>query len=72
MILDVRPLQESRDHPKNLGIAHLRVIESRGIDQHHFAPVKGERFGELDIRCTRKKVGPDFEVVRSACEVHEL
>jgi hypothetical protein len=70
--LDLRPLQESRDHPHNLGIAHLCVIEPWSIDQHHFASVNGERFGELDLGCTRKKVGPYFEVVGSAREVHEL
>ena len=69
--LDICPLQESRNHPQNLGTAHLRVIEL-SIEQHHFAPVNGERFGGLDLGCTRKKVVPYFEVVGSAREVHEL
>lgn len=68
----VRPLQESSNHPQNLGIAHLRVVESRSVNQHHLMSVDGERFGELALRCTRNKVGSYFKVFRSTCEICEL
>ena len=71
-MLDVRPLQENCNHPQDPGIAHLRVIEPWSIDQHHVTSVKGERFGELDLRGARNKVSPYFEVVGSTREVREL
>ena len=70
--LDSRPLQKSRDHPQDLGIIHLRIVEPWSIDQHHFTPVKGEWSGELDLRCARQKVGPYFEVVESTRKIHKL
>jgi hypothetical protein len=71
-ILDVRPLQKSRNQPRNLGTTHLCIIETRGVNQHHPAPVEGEQFGGLNTGSTRNKVGPHFEIFGPACEVCKL